>query len=270
MTTYICDSHIHTRFSTDSDSSVKETIEKAIELGMKFLAITDHQDFGYPGEDFKLIKNIDEYFEKLLYYKEEYKDKIYLAIGCEVGLEADKPDIIKEYVSSKPFDFIIGSSHLVNGIDIYYPDFYKDKTSDEAIKIYFESVLQNLDTCKDFDVYGHIDYIVRYCPGKTTCFTYEKFGKYLDEILVRIIEAGKGIEINTGGYRNGLTEPNPCFDIIKKYKQLGGKILTFGSDAHEPAVIGYRFADAALLAKEAGFTAYYIFKNRQAIELPLI
>lgn len=269
MKPYICDSHIHTYFSTDSEGDVRETIERAISLGMSHMAITDHQDFGYPGEDFKLIKEIDKYFDTLLPLKEEYSDRISLSIGCEVGLEADKPEVIDAYINSKPFDFIIGSSHLVNGIDIYYPDFYKNKTDEESLIIYFKSVLENLDTCKNFDIYGHIDYMLRYLPGKASCFTYEKFKTYLDEILVRIIESHKGIEINTGGYRNGLNAPNPRFEIIKRYKELGGKILTFGSDAHEPLVVGSHFDEASLLAKESGFTSYFVFKERNPIELPL-
>ena len=44
---------------------------------------------------------------------------------------------------------------------------------------------------------------------------------------------GKGIELNTGGFKYGLGHPNPCEDIIKRYKELGGEIITLGSDAHK-------------------------------------
>ncbi len=269
MKPHICDYHIHTRFSTDSEGDVRKTIERAIELGMSAMAVTDHQDFGYPGEDFKLKKCIDEYCDTLLNLKKEYEDKIFIALGCEVGLEADKPEVIDNYVKSNPFDYIIGSSHLVYGVDIYYPDFYKDKTSEEAIKIYFQSVLENLEVCKNFDIYGHIDYVVRYCPDKAASFTYDKFKNYLDEIIKRIVEEGKGIEINTGGYRNGLGEPNPCFEVLKKYKELGGSIITFGSDAHEPKVVGADFDRAAEMARLAGFKEYYIYKEREPVAMGL-
>jgi len=269
MINNVCDFHIHTCFSSDSDGDVRATIEKAVSLGMKHMAITDHQDFGYPGNDFKLLPNINKYYDTLLSYKEEYKDKIDISIGCEVGLEADIPDTINDFVNLKPFDFIIGSSHLVHGIDIYYPEYYLNRSVEESMVEYFESVLENLDACSNFDVYGHVDYIVRYCPGKNSEFSYEKYKDYLDKILTKIISMGKGIEINTGGFRAGLGEPNPCFDIISNYRKLGGKIITFGSDAHKPEDVGSYFDDAAALAKKSGFTEYYVYKNRKPIPVML-
>lgn len=264
----ICDFHIHTRFSSDSESDVNKTIEKCISMGMKYMAITDHQDFGYPGNEFKLINIIDNYYEVLLSMKEKYKNDIKLSIGCEVGLEYDKPDIINNFIASKPFDFIIGSSHLVDGIDIYYPEFYENRPVHNSLVQYFDSVIKNLDTCSNFDVYGHVDYIVRYCPGKNKSFSYNEYSAYLDTILTKLISMNKGIEINTGGYRAGLNEPNPCFDILKRYKELGGEIITFGSDAHTPDDIGSYFNEALSLAKAAGFNGYYIYSDRKGIKIP--
>lgn len=263
MTNQICDFHLHTSFSTDSKGDVIETIEKCISLGMTNMAITDHQDFGYPGDDFKLINRIEEYITTLTKLKEIYKDKIKLSIGCEVGLEADKPDLIESYVNSHDFDYIIGSSHLVNGVDIYLSEYYENRPIHEAFEEYFQSVLDNLDTCKSFDVYGHVDYIVRYSPNKAGDFSMELYGSYIDKLLTKIIAMGKGIEINTGGYRAGLGQPNPSFDIIKRYKELGGKIITFGSDAHKPEDVATFFEEALAVAKNAGFDGYYVFEKRK-------
>ena len=132
-----------------------------------------------------------------------------------------------------PFDFVIGSSHVVHGIDPYYPHYYDGRSEDEAYLEYFESILENLHTNVDFDVYGHLDYVVRYGGYENKVIDYEEFRDILDAILAELIKKDKGIEINTSGIRYGLPNPHPNIDIIRRFKELGGKIITIGSDAHK-------------------------------------
>ena len=168
-----------------------------------------------------------------------------------------------------PFDFVIGSSHVVHGIDPYYPHYYDGRSEDEAYREYFESILENLHTNVDFDVYGHIDYVVRYGPNTNKFYSYKKFSDIIDEILRTLISMGKGIEINTGGFKYGLGHPNPTEEIIARYHDLGGEIITMGADAHAPEHVAYAFDKVPEILKNAGFQYYTVFENRKPIFIPL-
>ena len=113
------------------------------------------------------------------------------------------------------------------------------------------------------DTYGHLDYIVRYGPNQNRFYSYEKYQDILEAILKKLIEKNVGLEVNTGGYHYGLGEPNPCTAIIRRYKELGGEIITIGADAHAPEKIGYDFDRAAQVLKECGFEYYTVFKERK-------
>ena len=165
--------------------------------------------------------------------------------------------------SGKELDLIIGSSHLVNGADPYYPSFWEGADVQRGILSYYESILENLEACFNFDVYGHIDYIVRYIP-KERADEYRESDYYeiLDAILRSIIAHEKGIEINTAGFKYKLNRPNPSEFIIKRYRELGGEIITVGSDAHEPEYMAYCFDKVPDILKAAGFKYYTRFIKR--------
>lgn len=264
------DFHLHTSFSGDSQTPMKDMIEQGIALGLKTMCFTEHMDLDYDPqcpENFEL--DTESYLKSYLYYKEEYKDKIDLRFGVELGLQPHLAETHKQYLASYPFDFVIGSSHLVHGIDPYYPKFFQSNDEHSCYLEYFESILENMNAFTDFDVYGHIDYIVRYCPNRNDNYSFSEYQDILDEILKKIISLGKGIEINTGGFKYGLGHPNPHEDILKRYRELGGEIITTGSDAHVTDYLGYEFAKASEILKSVGFSHYTVFKNRQPEFLPL-
>ena len=126
--------------------------------------------------------------------------------------------------------------------------------------------MQTLDC---FDSYGHLDYVVRYGPARNLNYSYEAYQDLIDPILKTLIEKGKGLECNTGGLRYGLGHPNPCEDILRRYRQLGGEILTIGSDAHSPEQVGYGFQTASRLLAACGFRYYTVFHRRKPEFLPL-
>ena len=117
----------------------------------------------------------------------------------------------------------------------------------------------------DFDVYGHLDYIVRYGPNKNKYYTYETYADVLDEILRTLIQRGKGIELNTAGFKYGLGHAHPILPVLKRYKELGGEIITLGSDGHAPEQIAWDFDKVPELLKEAGFTHFTTFQERKPI-----
>ncbi len=107
-----------------------------------------------------------------------------------------------------------------------------------------------------------MDYVVRYGPNKDGEYSYGKYKEILDTILEWLACHGKGIEINTGGLGYGLKEPNPCTDIIRRYRELGGETVTIGSDAHVPERIAQSFSRAEEILKNCGFQYYAVFSGR--------
>ena len=265
----LSDFHMHTDFSGDCDIPAQTMIEQAISLSMKQLCITDHYDYDYPDEPELFLIDFDKYFEKMSYLKEKYSDKIDLRIGVELGLQPHIAEHLKKISQKYPFDFIIGSSHVVDKCDPYYPSFFEGREEQTAYREYFECVLQNLKSYTNFDSLGHLDYVVRYGPTKNENYAWTQYQEILDAILRILIKNEIALEVNTGGYKYGLGEPNPCTDILKRYKELGGKLLTIGSDAHDPAYLAYEFSRLRELLISCGFSSYYIYKKRVPMELPL-
>lgn len=262
------DYHFHTDFSGDSQTPVRAQLEQAISLGMKSLCVTDHHDYDVDSViDFTLAT--DRYMETMTALKEEYKGRIDLRIGIELGLQAHLKEYFKELLSAHPFDFVIGSTHFIDRKDPAYPEFFQGKDEREAYLQYFQVTLDNVKSLDAYDVAGHLDYIVRYGPNKAAYYSYEAYRDVLDDILRTVIRGGKGIECNTAGFRKGIRQPNPCVPVLKRFKELGGEILTIGSDAHVPEDLGADFQAARELLLECGFTYYTEFKGRRPEFKPL-
>ena len=164
---------MHSSFSADSPTPMEDMIRQAVFLGLQGITFTEHLDPDYPatpdGLDFSL--DIPSYQEKLFQLQDTYKDKIQIRFGIELGLQMHLADYFHSLMQEFPFDFAIGSSHLVHGFDPYYPEFFQGRKESRCYMEYFESILENLSCCKDFDVYGHIDYIVRYGSNILTAAT---------------------------------------------------------------------------------------------------
>ncbi len=259
------DMHTHCNFSSDSSATPESMIESALQKGLNGIYFTDHNDYDYPLEDGKVMfkLNYDSYIRKLTNLKEMYCDRINIYLGLEQGLSVTSADIINDYDTAKNLDFIIGSSHLVNGNDPYYPSFWEHRSTKAAITAYFESIISNIMACSNYDVYGHLDYVVRYAPHKDANYNWLDYRDLIDTILTELIQKGKGIEINTSGLTKGLRSANPCLGIVKRYKELGGEIITIGSDAHCPANIASEFNQAYHMLKESGFRYYTHFIERK-------
>lgn len=253
------DVHTHSSFSTDSSEPLRELAAAALEKGLKTLCITEHHDFDYPEEgEFQL--DVPAYYEELLRVREEFSGRLEILFGVELGLLDYAAPRLSEFAKCADFDFIIGSAHQIDGLDPYYPEYF-DKMGDRGgISHFFDAMLSSVLAFDDFDVLGHLDYIVRYSHAKS----YEPvdFREVIDEILKTVISKGKGIEINTAGVsRLGYPHPHPF--VLKRYKDLGGELITIGSDAHDRTRVAadFKLAQQALL--DAGFKYYAVFRNRK-------
>lgn len=264
--TITADCHLHSSFSGDSTAPMEEMILHGIDLGLKTMCFTEHQDYDYPHSpdltDDAFILNTDSYLYDLIKLKEKYADKIRLLFGVELGLQ---PECLRKnavYARSYDFDFIIGSSHICHGKDPYYPSFFEGRSEEEAYREYFSSILENIKKFQNFDVYGHLDYVVRYGPNRDNNYTYEKYKDLIDPILMALMDHEKGLELNTGGLKRGMKDVHPCTDILKRYKALGGELITVGSDAHKQENIADYFDRAARVLKDCGFRYYCVYEKR--------
>ena len=224
------DYHMHTSFSYDSDSAPEEMILAAIQKGMKTICITDHHELDYiePGWE----QNLEKYHKMLREIQEKYQSKIEILAGIEFGMQLHTGERYAEVARSFPYDFVLASVHVFDGYDPYYPGYFDDKTDEEGYRRAFEITLNNIKCMSEYDSLGHIDYIVRYGNDKEQTYSYSKNADYIDEILKHLIANGKGLEVNTAGWKSGLSFAHPHQDVLKRYKELGGEIITIGSDAH--------------------------------------
>ncbi len=270
----ICDFHVHSEYSDDSEASLSSIIEKAISLGTSKICITDHHDIDFTvqkpgGMDFQL--DTDAYLDALKSLRDKYQDRIDIRFGVELGLMNTIVDKVNDYTNKyTDFDFIIGSSHLVHGVDPYYPAYYANRTETEALRDYFESILENVSLIDHYNVYGHLDYVVRYCPSKEKAFIFDDHKDIFEAIFKIIIQKGKGIEINTGSLYKGMSYAHPHMEILKLYKNMGGEIITVGSDAHDPKYLCYGFETYVRDVLTAlGFKYFCTFKEQKPEFNPL-
>lgn len=248
------DYHMHSEFSHDSTASIESMIKRSIELSLREICFTDHVDYGIiiDGQEIDFDIDYNDYFSKLNYYSEIYKNKIVIKKGIEMGLQEHVLEKCKKDILNNEFDFVIASIHCIDKYELIKKKFYEDKTEEEAFRIYFENLYKLIKEYNDYSILGHLDIVKRYGNLENT-IDDRKFTDIIDEILKKVIYEGKGIEINTSCYRYNLPDYTPSLYIIKRYKELGGEILTIGSDSHKPDQIAYKFKVIYDLLQHVGY-----------------
>lgn len=274
------DMHMHTWFSTDSEACPCDMADEAVRKGLKTICFTDHFDkddleWGEEG-----IFDVDAYFVEMQKLQEEYAGKLNIRIGIELGLRTYLKDYYEELTKKYPFDFVIGSVHNVpykkdaEG-NILYTDpaaekLFTDRTDKEAYRLMMETTLENVRTSDCFQTLGHLDYVVRYGKSRKKEYSYTDYADIIDEILKLLIEKEKGLEVNSAGLKYGLPFAHPHPDVLKRYRELGGEIITIGADAHKPEHIAYDFAKAEEILKSCGFKYYTEFFEQKPVFKQLI
>ena len=257
------DYHMHTNFSSDSDTPPEMMIRGAIEKGLKQICITDHHDWDYPENEYEFRIDMEQYIPAIQKLKEDFRDKISVQTGVEIGFQPHLGEYYRKFTNSWPFDFVIGSVHVVDGKDPYNGALFEGREDADVYAQAFEMTLRNIRSVPDFDVLGHMDYIVRYGKHQARDYDWRDHKDLIDEILRWLIEHGKGIEMNMAGFKYGLGFCHPYPEIIRRYRELGGEIITVGADAHRPDHIAYQYEDASGILEACGFRYYTIFKDRK-------
>ena len=257
------DMHNHTLYSDDSNATMKSIIDAGVQQGLKGIAITDHYDPDYPTPEFQFTPDFPAYQREMEELKETYRDKIGVILGIEIGIQHGKTlDKCKNAATEYPYDFILGSFHCAHGKDLYV-DYYNDWSIEEAYHGFYQYMVDCLDDYQAFDVLGHINIIDRYTSRIPS---YGPYMEKIEAILRLLVDRGKGLEINTSSFRYNLGDiTTPSKEILSLYKEVGGEIITLGSDAHSPRHVGYKLDWAENFAKSQGFRYYAHYKNRLPI-----
>lgn len=258
------DVHMHCGFSNDSETRPEDMVESAIAKGLSVICFTDHYDKDNLDWGDEAIFDVESYFQKMIELQEEYRDQIDIRIGAEIGMQPYLAEYYQDFMAQHPFDFVIGSVHSVLEHDVAL-DFFQKHSDPEGYKIYFEEMLQDVQKIKSYDVLGHLDYIVRYSNQGSKGFDLNDYIDIIEEILKQVIAHGKGIEMNMSGLKYGLGAPHPQPEIIKRYRELGGEIITVGADGHIPEHIAYDYHLADDILKSCGFKYYTEFKGRKPL-----
>lgn len=229
------DFHMHSVVSYDGYATGKEMLTAAESAGLKEICFTDHLDYDPLHPENVMTFDTEAY--STAYDKLEHPE-IKIRRGIEFGMLPDNAQTLRSDLMRRHFDFVIGSVHFVNGYDIYLPEYWKTVTVDQAE---LQSLQQTLDCVinhEDFDVLGHLTYISKLGrnPLKRPV-EYARYREIIDEILKILAQKGKGLEVNTSGVdRAGVFLPSE--EYLRRFKELGGEIVTIGSDAHDTQRVG--------------------------------
>ncbi len=276
------DYHVHTEFSDDSVYPMEDVVKDAIAMELDELCFTDHVDYGIkndwddgteikyrsgiPGEpENEPIMNVNYpvYYETYKRLQKEYGDKISLKLGMEFGMQAHTIEKYEKLFARYPFDFIILSVHQVEDKEFWTQDFQRGRTQKEYNERYYEELLYLVQNYHHYSVLGHMDLIVRY--DKEGIYPFEKLKPILTEILKIVIADGKGIEVNTSSHRYGLKDLTPSRDILRLYRELGGRIITIGSDSHKKEHLGAYIEETKQELKALGYKEYCTFDKMKPI-----
>jgi len=263
---------MHSQFSPDSNNTISDLITEGINKGLGGISITDHHDFDVPSEEENIKFNFDTNAqqkaidEAIIGMHADFK----VCKGIEIGIQEHCIEDIEKSMKSANFDIVLLSVHHIDGLDPYYGLYYKPYDYLTAYRHYLETIYACMKKFNNFDVLAHFDYIVRYAPYKESSILYKDFSDIIDEIFKFLIFNGKIFEINTKSYQKfGNRLVSLDSNILKRYVELGGEIVSFGSDSHTAGQVGIRFDEYKNIVKQNGikYSVYFDKRKPQMIKL---
>ena len=245
---------------------MSDMVRAAREMGLAGITITEHVDIGFPSNHCTVAD--------LPLYKETYRrvaqenEGFPVLLGVELGYEYGREEESAQYVRDLDPDFVINSTHSLDNMTLYCDEMYPKGLQHAKYSHYLEKVRDSIDGCMDYDSIGHIGFVAKKALYPDPMLRYHEFHDQLDDILRRIIETGHALEANTSGYLN-CRDTLPETAILRRYHELGGELLTLGSDAHVTQNVGFHFPDAVEYIKSCGFRYITHYERRKPIMLPL-
>ena len=263
------DTHTHTDNSPDGNHNTMYLCETAVSKGLRALAFTDHCEVDVFKRDHYDMVIRQSYFD-ICKAIDCFSGDILILRGIELAQPHYAPETAAEILNSQQYDLVIGSIHnLRNELDFYFMPTFEGVNLDALMSEYFDELI-GMCEWGNFDTLAHITYPVRYFFERSQLrYDLTKFAGKIDTILSILSEKDKALEINTKGLRSPLNELCPDFETVKRFRELGGRKITIGSDAHFANDLGAGVIEAEELALAAGFNSKFIYVNRQPVELEI-
>jgi len=265
------DYHVHTDISVDCDTTAEEQIQAAVKKGLSEICFTEHLEIGFHrGEGWHSdLKAYKKQFERL---QETIPAGFQIKLGIEAGVACSDENFgqLRKDLKTLDFDFVLAALHGINGTDIYQEEYYAGK---DITKIYSEYLICLMEGMKKlgheyYNAAAHIDFPAKGMSALgmgQSYMSYRDAPDELNEIFRMLIENGKCIEINTSTYRTTPADEKLVCDWIRRYVEMGGEYVTFGSDAHISSHVGLRFKDVVEIAKQSGVRYYATFDRMKPV-----
>jgi histidinol-phosphatase (PHP family) len=268
------DAHVHTNLSPDSTVPIDIYAGIALALGLAEFAVTDHVDFDPQAPAYR-YSTFDERERTIRAAAERWAPLgLTIRFGAELTYHTDWDADVREHLAHHSYDFTIGSVHDWPASP-YIPSrvkaFAAGRTIDELTGPFIEQVTAAARTGL-FDTIGHLDVFKRYLFPYLTPRQLAERPDLLEPALLALVESGTALEVNTSGLRHGPHETYPAAGTVARFRELGGREVTAGSDAHRPGWLAYGLDSAYRIATEAGFEGLAFRRapgaERVAIPLP--
>ena len=264
----LTDLHSHSKFSADGKSQLVDMVNTAKSKGLRYYGVSEH--FDLDEQTIKLYGKIDEkaYFARARELQRQLNDDNFTFLaGGEFNYVSDERVLDKflAMVERVRPDYVINSVHIADGKELFRREYFEGKSKQYAYSLYLEQVLKSLDVPFKFDIVGHIGYPSRYLPYEDKSIRYADFADLYEAILTKIIHMGVILEVNSST-KGALSEFLPFQDVLARYYELGGRKVSFGSDAHYTSRIADKRAQAVELLKSIGFT-YITVPNKGKDEI---
>ena len=255
------DYHMHSRVSYDSEVDPAQMAMAAREAGMQEICFTDHLDYELKKPREVLAFDVEDYNAA---YNDLHIPGITIRNGVEIGMTPWNVDIVQRDLSMRHYDFVIGSVHHVDDLDPYFPEYWEGKTVAQGELAILEETLKCVKLHDNYDVLGHLTYISKTrCNPAPRIIPLSDYRDLVTEIMKALIAKGKGMEINTSGV-DRIGDFLPGREYLQLFKDLGGQIVTTGSDAHTLDRPGQHIAAATELLKDI-FGYVCTFQDRKPV-----
>lgn len=266
----ICDLHTHCAYSFDGATTLAEYCACAVERGVGIVATTDHCDMNrVPGENFEQYISVEGNRRRDFEALAAGEPGCELLYGIEIGNAIDMPEETERFLAARSFDFVLGAIHfLSDGTDIYKLPFASQQEIDAMFRDYFTG-MRRLTALGGFDSLAHLNYPLRKLQGKVPDTSMERWRDMIEPILENLVKNDIALEINTRGAYDWQDRVDPEPWTLLRYRELGGRRVTIGSDAHNARLVGEGFAEATKLLRQCGFDGYTIYRGRKPFEIPL-
>jgi len=234
--------------------------EKAIDLGLSGIALTDHVEVEFgAARPREVMENLKADIKRA---RNIYGERLEISFGIELGEGHHNLPLARELTSDPEVDFVIGALHKPKKWDDYYFVDFDNTDPEEMLSTYCDELME-MAVAGCYDVIGHIFYQLRYMSAKNRArYNLSPYLGRIREILRVVARAGKGIEVNTSGLWKNIGITLPPMEIVKIFREEGGEILTTGSDAHRLERVGCELDQGVSCIAAAGFDKFAFYKKR--------